>query len=418
MKYAKNSNKFGLKIFLSLGVLLLLVGGIAFGTELVQQNQENRSNAASNDESCLTRGGECQVFSNPKDGDDCNVDGWAGYIKSGLCAGNSKRRCCMKYGDAGCKSLGGKCEKMSSSATECVIDGQSGDVIKNKCGGDSTVRCCVPKGLAVSQPVVTTAPTEVPVETQPGVITPVPTSSETQPVVEQPTPVPTSPSSGGGGGGGSVRLSVATFNIGHANKTSKASSTSIAAKLKDNNFDIAGLQEVDKSSSLVSKIADKAGMTYFHTATSAGNSVVTTKSLSSTSYVRLTDCGNDAFRAVQKVVLKVNNKDVSFYNAHIDFNSSCRRKQTKDVIDVIKNDSNPWILVGDFNFGLSGCTEVENLFSGYSIVGYDRVNNGTRCTDLIIIPNNQGVRLISAEALKTRNVISDHNLVSAIVEIN
>jgi len=282
--------------------------------------------------------------------------------------------------DDKCTSKGGSCNKVSKSikrGAPCTTsNGKKGEIVFGLCSGGNDKRCCVPLSNA--------------------------------------TPVKKGTS--GGGSGSSGDLKVATFNIGHANKTRKASAKSIAAEIKSHDFDVIGLQEADRSSSLTKKIVESSGMNdYFHTSTSAGNSILSNKNLTNNDYVRLTNCGNDSFRAVQKTILKVNNKNVSFYNAHIDFNSSCRKRQAEDIVDVIKKDSNPWILVGDFNFGLSGCDKSDDIFKGYGIVKGD---GGTKCTDMIIYSKNKGIEKTSDKIYYTRGDLSDHNMISATFEVN
>jgi len=225
---------------------------------------------------------------------------------------------------------------------------------------------------------------------------------------------------GGGGGGGipSNRFTVGTFNIGNLNKNSRPSASEIGEKIKAIGLDIVGMQEIDfnDATTKTRKISEVSGLNYFfHTNTPAGVSIISKASLTNTRATTLNGCGET--RKLQKTTLKINGKNVSFYNAHISPNGSCtegNKKQLEDVADIIKNDSSPWILVGDFNQGAE-CAYVNNLFGQYKVV-HDE-NYGTSCTDMIIFPKNKGLRLISSKTYDTKTTLSDHNLVSATLEI-
>jgi len=123
MKNKGNSLK---KIKLMLG-LLVLIGGLVVGIELVQTNQENRSKAA--------------------------------YIK-GIETGDSTRVIDYKKGswpypgwsppgESKCASTGGICAKFSSiwsDGTPCLVGKKYGYINKKiLCSGDDYVLCCSPK---------------------------------------------------------------------------------------------------------------------------------------------------------------------------------------------------------------------------------------------------------------------------------
>ena len=55
-------------------------------------------------------------------------------------------------------------------------------------------------------------------------------------------------------------------------------------------------------------------------------------------------------RVMTKVVIDVDGKEVSVYNTHLDFKYMYSRKKELDkIFNIIKNDTNPIILMGDFN---------------------------------------------------------------------
>jgi len=178
------------------------------------------------------------------------------------------------------------------------------------------------------------------------------------------------------------------------------------------------MQEIDYGGSTTKsqRVSNASGLShFFHTPTSAGNSVLSSASLINTTYNRVTNCGRDSFRAVQRTTIKINGRDVVFYNTHIDPDPSCRQRQFKDVVDIVKRETSPWILTGDFNFA-NECNSVNESFSEYNVV-HDE-NYGTRCTDMIIFPKGRGLELISSQTYRTNTTLSDHNLVSATIKLD
>lgn len=214
-------------------------------------------------------------------------------------------------------------------------------------------------------------------------------------------------------------FTVGTFNIGNLDKKSHPTASEIGLKIRKGDFDVIGIQEIDKGSSIsiTNGVSASSGLKYsFHTPTSAGNSLLSSVLLSNNTANDLTKCGLDARRALQKTVLKVNNKYMSFYNVHLDPNPSCRNTQARDVVNIINKDSLPWVLMGDFNFGSSDCGVSDGIFANNNIV-YDE-NYGTRCTDMIIFPKNRGIELVSSKTYRTNTTLSDHNLISATLKLN
>jgi hypothetical protein len=131
-------------IFVLIGMLLVAVA-LPVATRLVQQNQENRSSAASStiiqDSKCKNAGGTCQKTSS-----NCS-----GSYKSSYCpSSDSSVKCCVKSSsssssgsssstiiqDSKCKNAGGTCQKTSSNC--------SGSYKSSYCpSSDSSVKCCV-----------------------------------------------------------------------------------------------------------------------------------------------------------------------------------------------------------------------------------------------------------------------------------
>lgn len=195
MKKTKKSSKFGIAKFLVMA--LILSGGLIYGTQLVQKNQENRSKATCGNkaneygggtkEDCSKIGGKCGAFLIAhKDGSCCIVGSIEGVIYSGRCGGQSRVQCCAPSSSSTqptpttkkswtakeyalgtnkkCSSVGGKCgdfDEVPPSGVSCTVDSTSGLIYKGKCDGDETVQCCAPK---ISTP--TSTPTPTPTQTK------------------------------------------------------------------------------------------------------------------------------------------------------------------------------------------------------------------------------------------------------------
>jgi len=212
-----------------------------------------------------------------------------------------------------------------------------------------------------------------------------------------------------------AELTVATWNIGHGNKESGVTAAKLAAKIKENGIDVIGMQEAKSGgTSLVGQIAGKSSMSYYFTDTPAGNATLSKAGIGSKNYYTLVSCGER--RALQKTVINVEGTNISFYNVHISYQEECRKKQITDVYNKVKNDPNPFILVGDFNVA-TDCGLIRDIFgSGYPIVAKDTVNTGIACTDSIIV-SSKNISVKSSKTVKTKGSLSDHNMVVATLEI-
>jgi len=202
-KKKKKSSKFGIAKFLV--IALVLGGGLIYGTQLVQKNQENRSKATCGNradeygdgtkEACSKIGGKCGAFLVAhKDGACCIVGSIEGVIYSGRCGGQSRVQCCApsststqptpttkksytakeyKLGtNKKCSSIGGKCgdfNEVPPASVSCTVDSTSGLIYRGKCDGDETVQCCAPKGTnSTATPTLkpTSKPSPTPTKTK------------------------------------------------------------------------------------------------------------------------------------------------------------------------------------------------------------------------------------------------------------
>lgn len=198
VKSVKKSSKFGIAKFLVMA--LVLGGGLVYGTQMVQKNQDNRSSATcghkadeyggGTKKACSDIGGKCGDFLVAyKDGSCCEVGSIEGVIYSKRCGGDSTVKCCApsssstkptsttkktytakeyKLGtNKKCSSIGGKCgdfDEVPPASASCTVDSTTGIIYTGKCDGDKTVQCCAPKGsnptaTPTSKPTTKPSPT-------------------------------------------------------------------------------------------------------------------------------------------------------------------------------------------------------------------------------------------------------------------
>ncbi len=125
MAKIKNKKQFSLMI-----AMLMLAVGLFVATKSVQNNQENRSQAAStsSDNLCKSKGGTC-VTTGPKtpSGSSCTTNGKAGTLwRGGIpypCSGSNTRVCCIPKKITA--SIKGECKKTYSKTNACVSGTQS-----------------------------------------------------------------------------------------------------------------------------------------------------------------------------------------------------------------------------------------------------------------------------------------------------
>ena len=220
-----------------------------------------------------------------------------------------------------------------------------------------------------------------------------------------------------------VNINVATWNI---HRYRDANRNLIAEKMATLNLDIIGLQETrtygnsssqeeNGSKYALGEIGKKIGLNNnYYTHTPAGNAILSNKSFISNNSYGLSSCHET--RSLQKTVINVNNINISFYNTHLSYQTNCPQIQLESVYNIIKNDVNPVILVGDFNVGPS--TILNNtLGSDYKIIAHD--TNRQIYADSIIMNGKGKLKYVdgSAKTIVTTGVLSDHNLVMATISV-
>ena len=221
-----------------------------------------------------------------------------------------------------------------------------------------------------------------------------------------------------------VNINVATWNV---HRYRDANKEKIGEKIVSLNLDIIGIQETrsyadssakeeSNSKYVLGEIGKITGLkNYYYTHTPAGNAVLSKRSFVSKSSTGLASCYET--RGLQKTVINVNNVDISFYNTHLSYQTNCPQLQLESAYNVIKNDVNPVILVGDFNIGEDPSVIVNTLGSGYNIIAHD--TNRQIYADSIIINGKGKMKYVegSGKTIVTTGVLSDHNLVMATLSV-
>ena len=214
-------------------------------------------------------------------------------------------------------------------------------------------------------------------------------------------------------------INVGTWNLARGRKKS---GSVLGEEIASNNLDIIGTQEVRPSggsgNSLASSVASGAGMDYI-LADGAGanyNAIFTKLSYGNEEEHSLTKCGES--RVIQKVVIKVNEVDISFYNMHTSYQEGCPAKQVSGASGLFNSDPNPIILVGDFNVATKCNKLTSSVPSSFQLVAYDSLRaKSVKCTDSILIDSKGKLEVQNVYTLDYSGKYSDHNMVVATINV-
>lgn len=123
------------------------------------------------------------------------------------------------------------------------------------------------------------------------------------------------------------------------------------------------------------------------------------------------DSGGNEPRLLQKAVMTIDGKTVSFYNTHFSYNSKAiRDKQFAEVLRIMNADKNAYkILTGDFNAKFS---EFAVFNKKYTVVNtdetkyYDYSKNEIDCSELDNIIVTKNIKVVNSRIVVTK--FSDH----------
>jgi len=167
-------------------------------------------------------------------------------------------------------------------------------------------------------------------------------------------------------------LRISSFNIQNNYRKYNINKTKDIMKyLKDNNIDILGLQEVfylcdkdickriDNDYSYFGKYRFYSRFILRHI--NEMTPIITNKKVIEKETYRLPFFPSPIKRILTKVVIEYEGKLISIYNTHLEVrNQKVKEKQLKKIYDLISNDNNLIILMGDFN--LKNNKEIFNKF--------------------------------------------------------
>ena len=230
-------------------------------------------------------------------------------------------------------------------------------------------------------------------------------------------------------------LKVGTFNVGYFACGSSTppvcqkhpSTSDVANMLLGHNFDIIGVQEARDPGKVTSEgpkrgyintVKNKMGYNaYVSDAGSNINAILSKLSLNNKKTISL-----KSGRSIGKVVITVNGVDISFYNTHLGLNEN-NEINYNELKEAVKNDSNPVIITGDFNWTSINRFNQYLKPEGFVIAAHDDSGQSMNhipddyMDSVFIRPydsnNVNHISVISSNTVVTLGTYSDHNLVIA-----
>jgi endonuclease/exonuclease/phosphatase family metal-dependent hydrolase len=230
-------------------------------------------------------------------------------------------------------------------------------------------------------------------------------------------------------------LKVGSFNISKYNAKNRLAIKKAMRIVLENKLNICGIQEFVMHNDFNSLEMTKTPGAYNYTdyresftngSAINGNGIVSHNPMYNTTGGKyVTKPGLDKCNPVEniyrqgyiKTTIRINNKDVSFYNTHFYYcEETVVKNQILELIDIIKKDNTPYkIVVGDFNHRRSDYYDLfTNIGLKLAFDIYDPNNNmqdGTRTVDNILYSSN--IQLIDAYKVHTPDYATDHDLACA-----
>ena len=218
---------------------------------------------------------------------------------------------------------------------------------------------------------------------------------------------------------------ISTFNIQNDFRTYKKEKSSIIYNyLKDNNIDVLGLQEVFSkcNNDLLRFIKNKYKMLgkyrfilpLLHFTSNEKTPIVTNYEILKSTTYRLPYKPAKLKRVMTHVVIKYNDKEISIYNTHLEARiKSVKEEQLNFILEILKKDERPKILMGDFNLNIND-TIFNSFIKSLEKLNMRRVDikektfkeeKDNHSIDHIFVDN--GFKIIKKEVIKTLD-ISDH----------
>ena len=218
-------------------------------------------------------------------------------------------------------------------------------------------------------------------------------------------------------------MKICTFNIRNDYFDYKKEKSNIIYNyLKDNNIDILGLQEVFSKPNrdlkkLIKNDYKMIGKYRFllpllHFTSNEKTPIITNHEIVESTTYRLPHKPSKLRRVMTHVVIKYNDKEISIYNTHLEARiDRVKEEQLNFILEILKSDKRPKILIGDFNSDISD-TYFKEFINNLKELNLTRIpisentlKDSKRNIDHIFIDNS--FKLIKKEVVKTLE-ISDH----------
>ena len=142
-----------------------------------------------------------------------------------------------------------------------------------------------------------------------------------------------------------------------------------------------------------------------------------------TSKTKTYDLGGS--RTIDKVVIKVNGVNISFYNTHLGLDPD-NEGHWKKMTDIVTKDENPVIITGDFNFREISRYNTYLKEKGFIIAAHDDIkhnmNHNPHYMDSVFVrpygsDNVSHISVVSSKTIDMYDKYSDHNLIIAELSI-
>ncbi len=233
-------------------------------------------------------------------------------------------------------------------------------------------------------------------------------------------------------------IRVASFNVGYfacgsySGAHCSPSGTSIGTLLKNQKVDIAGLQEARDT------VPATSGWCYYGTGNAWAakevlgyhmniscpvniNVILSKYAFQGEPEMNRMTCGE--MRALTRAVLKINGVNISFYNTHLGL-KSCNEEHFKKVAEIVKNDPNPVIMTGDWNYTkldrfkqyLLDPSDMQFKIAAYDTTTHNMWNKTSYC-DAVLVKSKGHIDIVSSKTVDAFQSYSDHNLVIATLNI-
>ncbi|MBP5684158.1 MAG: Ig-like domain-containing protein [Bacilli bacterium] len=215
-------------------------------------------------------------------------------------------------------------------------------------------------------------------------------------------------------------INIGAYHCGTSSTSCTASPQSFTNLFREYKVNIVGMQESEPESK-TKQIPTLSGLTsYYYIKPASSNTILSNYKFISKETFKLPSCGED--RVIQKVVINVNDIDISFYNSHFSYQTRCHDTHFNAAADILKKDKNPTIMLGDLNINAKSYYEKYFEPLGFKIAAYDTSSNnlhkGPTYCNSIYVKGNGHITIKEGKHIDTFGKYTDHNMTFAILEIS